>query len=179
MRRFSEVYTSSQREAILVFRWYLLKNSYFSENHNTEVVFHNVTQTVLIKMISQYLQVTLSDYFLFQQIMYQQLLAKRSEYLPVAEHGALLFSVISGLFRLNAYYHFRLETFLQLCHETIVHRCGSKKLSGSAAARAAELVDALTKNIYPRISWSLFLGGSSLCSYGSLEFCHKNWNRVL
>ena len=90
--------------------------------------------------------------------MHQQLLARKTDYLPVAEHAALLFSVISGLFRLHPYYHFRLETFLQLCHDTIVERCGGKKLSGSPAARAAELVDALTKNIYPRISWSLFLG---------------------
>ena len=90
--------------------------------------------------------------------MHQQLLAKRSDYLPVAEHGALLFSVISELFRLHPYYHFRLETFLRLCHHTITDRCSGKKFSGSPAARAAELVDALTKNVYSRISWSLFLG---------------------
>ena len=88
--------------------------------------------------------------------MKTELLAKQNDFLPVAQHGALLFVVMSELYKLHPYYRYPLETFLQLFHDTIAERNRGKKSSGSPAARAAELITALSRKIFDRISWSLF-----------------------
>ena len=45
---------------------------------------------------------------------------------------------------------------MQLFHDTVAERNRGKKSSGSPAARAAELVTALSRKIFERTSWSLF-----------------------
>lgn len=88
--------------------------------------------------------------------MKTDLLAKQNDFLPVAQHGALLFSVINELRELHPYYRFPLELFIQLFRDTVVERNRGKKGSGSPAARAAELITALSRKIFDRTSWSLF-----------------------
>ena len=88
--------------------------------------------------------------------MKTDLLAKQNDFLPVAQHGALLFSVINELRELHPYYRFPLESFIQLFSDTVVERNRGKKGSGSPAARAAELITALSRKIFDRTSWSLF-----------------------
>lgn len=90
------------------------------------------------------------------QVMKTDLLAKQNDFLPVAQHGALLFSVINELRELHPYYRFPLESFIQLFRDTVVERNRGKKGSGSPAARAAELITALSRKIFDRTSWSLF-----------------------
>ena len=88
--------------------------------------------------------------------MKTELLTKQNDFLPVAQHGALLFSVMCELQKLHSYYRFPLEAFMQLFHDTVAERNRGKKSSGSPAARAAELVTALSRKIFERTSWSLF-----------------------
>lgn len=88
--------------------------------------------------------------------MKTELLTKQKDFLPVAQHGALLFSVMCELQKLHPYYRFPLEAFMQLFHDTVAERNRGKKSSGSPAARAAELVTALSRKIVERTSWSLF-----------------------
>ena len=90
--------------------------------------------------------------------MQQELLAKREDFLPVAEHGALLYAVICELNKLHPYYYFPLDSFIVLYHQTLSERNRGKRGSGSAAARAAELITALSRKVYARLSWSLFVG---------------------
>ena len=97
--------------------------------------------------------------------MKSELLTKQKDFLPVAQHGALLFVVMSELHKLHPYYHFPLESFLQLYHDTIAERNRGKKSSGSPAARAAELITALSRKIFERTSWSLFQSESVLFSF--------------
>lgn len=88
--------------------------------------------------------------------MKTELMTKQNDFLPVAQHGALLFVVMSELHKLHPYYRYPLESFLQLYHDTIAERNRGKKSSGSPAARAAELITALSRKIFDRTSWSLF-----------------------
>ena len=88
--------------------------------------------------------------------MRTELLTKQNDFLPVAQHGALLFSVMCELQKLHLYYRFPLDAFMQLFHDTVAERNRGKKSSGSPAARAAELVTALSRKIFERTSWSLF-----------------------
>ena len=88
--------------------------------------------------------------------MKTELLTRQSDFLPVAQHGALLFTVICELQKLHPYYRFPLDAFVQLFHDTVAERNRGKKSSGSPAARAAELVTALSRKIFERTSWSLF-----------------------
>lgn len=90
------------------------------------------------------------------QTMKTELLTKQSDFLPVAQHGALLFSVMCELQKLHPYYRFPLDAFIQLFHDTVAERNRGKKSSGSPAARAAELVTALLRKTFERTSWSLF-----------------------
>ena len=94
--------------------------------------------------------------FSFAQTMRTELLTKQNDFLPVAQHGALLFSVMCELQKLHPYYRFPLDGFMQLFHDTVAERNRGKKSSGSPAARAAELVTALSRKIFERTSWSLF-----------------------
>ena len=94
--------------------------------------------------------------FSFAQTMRTELLTKQNDFLPVAQHGALLFSVMCELQKLHPYYRFPLDGFMQLFHDTVAERNRGKKSSGSPAARAAELVTALFRKIFERSSWSLF-----------------------
>ena len=88
--------------------------------------------------------------------MKTELLTKQNDFLPVAQHGALLFSVITELHKLHPYYRFPLDTFIQLFHDTVAERNRGKKSSGSPAARAAELITSLSRKIFDRTSWALF-----------------------
>jgi len=88
--------------------------------------------------------------------MKTELLTKQNDFLPVAQHGALLFSVMCELQKLHPYYRFPLDAFMLLFHDTVAERNRGKKSSGSPAARAAELVTALSRKIFERSSWSLF-----------------------
>ena len=94
--------------------------------------------------------------FFLVQTMKTELLTKQNDFLPVAQHGALLFSVMYELQKLHPYYRFPLDAFMQLFHDTVAERNRGKKSSGSPAARAAELVTALSRKIFERTSWSLF-----------------------
>ena len=90
------------------------------------------------------------------QAMRTELLTKQHDFLPVAQHGALVFSVMCELQKLHPYYRFPLVAFMQLFHDTVAERNRGKKSSGSPAARAAELATALSRKIFERTSWSLF-----------------------
>lgn len=95
--------------------------------------------------------------------MKRELLAKQDDFLSVAQHGALLFVVLSELHKLHPYYRYPLESFLKLFHVTIAERNRGKKSSGSPAARAAELITALSRKVFDRTSWSLFQSENSSC----------------
>lgn len=88
--------------------------------------------------------------------MKTELLSKQNDFLPVAQYGALLFVVMSEMHKLHPFYRYPLDTFIQLYHDTIAQRNRGKKSSGSPAARGAELISALSRKIFERISWSLF-----------------------
>ncbi|XP_048580282.1 dynein heavy chain domain-containing protein 1 isoform X3 [Nematostella vectensis] len=91
---------------------------------------------------------------------------KRDEFLPVARHGALLYTVISRMHRVRpTLYYFALDSYIRLFQKTITDRRRSKKNMGSAAARAAELMSALTRVLHARISWSLFKGDNQVFSF--------------
>ena len=105
------------------------------------------------------------------QTMKTELLTKQNDFLPVAQHGALLFSVMCELQKLHPYYRFPLEAFMQLFHDTVAERNRGKKSSGSPAVRAAELVTALSRKIFERTSWSLFQ--SKLIAIASFQGCHR------
>ena len=90
--------------------------------------------------------------------MKTELLSKQNDFLPVAQYGALLFVVMSEMHKLHPFYRYPLDTFIQLYHDTIAQRNRGKKSSGSPAARGAELISALSRKIFERISWSLFQG---------------------
>ncbi|XP_073235787.1 dynein heavy chain domain-containing protein 1-like [Porites lutea] len=94
--------------------------------------------------------------------MKRELLAKQDDFLSVAQHGALLFVVLSELHKLHPYYRYPLESFLKLFHVTIAERNRGKKSSGSPAARAAELITALSRKVFDRTSWSLFQADNHL-----------------
>ncbi len=113
----------------------------------------------------------------FAQTMKTELLSKQSDFLPVAQHGALLFSVMCELQKLHPYYQFPLDAFMQLFHDTVAERNRGKKSSGSPAARAAELVTALSRKIFDRTSWSLFQSKSVfvLCLMKGLDGSLKTW----
>lgn len=106
--------------------------------------------------------------------MKRELLAKQDDFLPVAQHGALLFVVLSELHKLHPYYRYPLQSFLKLFHVTIAERNRGKKSSGSPAARAAELITALSRKVFDRTSWSLFQ-----CEYSSIELFSVYKKRVL
>lgn len=106
---------------------------------------------------------SLKPTLLFLQKMKRELLAKQDDFLSVAQHGALLFVVLSELHKLHPYYRYPLESFLKLFHVTIAERNRGKKSSGSPAARAAELITALSRKVFDRTSWSLFQGQYSSC----------------
>ena len=76
-----------------------------------------------------------SSFCFLAQTMRTELLTKQNDFLPVAQHGGLLFSVICELQKLHPYYRFPLEAFMQLFHESVAERNRGKRSSGSAAAR--------------------------------------------
>ncbi|XP_077979356.1 dynein heavy chain domain-containing protein 1-like [Glandiceps talaboti] len=133
-----------------------LKNSVLEEDDMLPALISCQTQTFS-------LQTNIAE----TQLFAEQLDGKRKNYIPVAKHGSVLYSVIKHLPKLHPLYHFKLMAFISVCEEAIKSRSTGKAGAGglSAKARASELTDVLTRSIHQWIATAVSNQHSQLFAF--------------
>ncbi|XP_022080100.1 dynein heavy chain 6, axonemal-like [Acanthaster planci] len=117
--------------------------------------------------ISHYQQCTLTtDASLHQtHTLAAQLRQKQEPYLPVAEHGTLLYSVIKRMSNLHPLYYVPMATFVRWFQSTVTSRQKNRADISSAAARAVELTNVIMLDIQARVSLGMFQPHTQLFAF--------------
>ena len=121
----------------------------------------------MLETLQEYQQMTLTTEatLLESQQLAKQHHLKQSFYVPVAEHGTLLYSIMKEVSHLHPLYYIPLTDFVTWFHDIIwSHQKDSTNIS-SPKARAVELINSLTKRIHERVTLSLFQPHSDLFAF--------------
>ncbi|XP_038044677.1 dynein heavy chain domain-containing protein 1-like [Patiria miniata] len=94
-----------------------------------------------------------------------QLRQKQAPYVPVAEHGTLLYSVIKRMSSLHPLYYVPMATFVRWFQATVGSRKKDRADIGSAPARAVELTNAVMLDTQARVSLGMFQPHAELFAF--------------
>lgn len=116
-------------------------------------------ESTLLATLHEHQQTTLATEatLLESQQLARQHHIKQSFYIPVAEHGTLLYSIIRDVSRLHpALYHTPLSVFVAWFHAIVWSHQKDATNIGSPKARATELINSLTRRVHEHVSVGLF-----------------------
>nr|XP_006818816.1 PREDICTED: uncharacterized protein LOC100376274 [Saccoglossus kowalevskii] len=101
------------------------------------------------------------------KVFAEQLDEKRRNYIPVAKHGSVLYSVIKHFPKLHQLYQFKLSAFLSVVSTMMKSRSQGKAgaMGVSPKARTSELIDALTQSIHEFVSTAVSSQHSQLFAF--------------